>query len=259
MSVDLDITGCVARVTINRPERMNAVDLATAARLEAIWQQIEGDPSVRCVVLSGAGEKAFSAGADMKSGDKAKSGVQYWADGNPMGFGGITFRDTLKVPVIARVNGFALGGGMEMVLGADIVIAADHARFGLTEARVGRLPLDGGMVLLQRLIPRNIAAGMMLTGRMVPAAEMARYGLINAVVPAPELDAEVDRWIADITACAPLSLRAIKAMMRRTAQMSAREAAGARLPELIEALNSEDQHEGVAAFNEKRAPVWKGH
>lgn len=258
MSVELRLENGLARVTINRPERMNAVDAQTSADLEEIWRSLEADPTLRCVVLTGAGEKAFSAGADMKAGGPAKSGLEYWAEGNPNGFGGITFRDSLKVPVIARVNGFALGGGMEMVLGADIVIAADHARFGLTEARVGRLPLDGGMVMLQRLIPRNIAAGMMLTGRMISAAEMAHYGLVNAVVPAADLDREVDRWIADICAAAPLSLRAIKTMMRQTAQLCARDAAASKLPEVIAALQSEDQHEGVAAFNEKRPPQWKG-
>lgn len=257
MTAALDVVDGVARVTIQRPQRMNAVDAATTARLEEIWVQIEADPSVRCVVLTGEGEKAFSAGADMKA-DGGKSGLEYWASGSPNGFGGITFRDSLKVPVIARVNGLALGGGLEMVLGADIVIAADHARFGLTEARVGRLPLDGGMVMLQRLIPRNIAAGMMLTGRMVGAAEMVGFGLVNAVVPMADLDAEVERWIADIRACAPLSLRAIKAMIRRTAQMSAQDAFAAKLPELLDALGSEDQNEGVTAFLEKRAPVWKG-
>ena len=257
MTATLELEDGVARVTIRRPERMNAVDAATTARLEDIWSQIEAERSVRCVVLTGEGEKAFSAGADMKSAG-GKSGLEYWASGSPNGFGGITFRDSLKVPVIARVNGLALGGGMEMVLGADIVVAADHARFGLTEARVGRLPLDGGMIMLQRLIPRNIAAGMMLTGRMVGASEMAGFGLVNAVVPMAELDAEVGRWIADIRNCAPLSLRAIKAVIRRTAQLSAKEAFATKLPELLEALGSEDQNEGVAAFVEKRAPVWKG-
>lgn len=257
MSVDYTRQDGIARVTIQRPERMNAVDAATTAELEQIWQAIEADDTIRCVVLTGAGERAFSAGADMKAGG-GQSGLDYWANANPAGFGGIALRHSLKVPLIARVNGLALGGGMEMVLGADIVIAADHARFGLTEARVGRLPLDGGMVLLQRLLPRNIAAGMMLTGRMLPAVDMARFGLVNAVVPLAELDAEVDRWIADILACAPLSLRAIKAVIRQTAQLSAHEAYAARLPELMAALGSQDQHEGVAAFNEKRAPQWKG-
>ena len=257
MSVRFDIDGHVARVTIDRPERMNAVDLATADELEAVWQKIESDENIRCVVLTGAGDRAFSAGADLKAGGD-KSGLEYWTSANPQGFGAIALRRSLKIPVIARVNGLALGGGMEMVLGCDIVIAADTARFGLPEAKVGNLPLAGGMTLLPRLIPRNIAVGMMMTGRMVSAEEMARYGLVNAVVPADELDAEVDRWVDDILACAPLCLRAIKATVHETGELPADRAQAVRLPELIAALVSEDSDEGVLAFREKRSPVWQG-
>ena len=257
MTVGFTLAGGVARVTIDRPDRMNAVDLATSAELERLWTAIEADESVRCVVLTGAGNRAFSAGADMKS-DNGKTGLEYWAEANPSGFGGIACRESLMVPVIARVNGLALGGGMEMVLGADVVIAAEHARFGLPEAKVGRLPLDGGMVMLQRLIPRNIAAGLMMTGRMLGAPEAARLGLVNAVVPEAELDAEVERWVADIVACAPLSLKAIKRSIRATAHLASADARGLKTPELIAALTSADSQEGVAAFREKRAPQWTG-
>ncbi|WP_299724095.1 enoyl-CoA hydratase-related protein [uncultured Tateyamaria sp.] len=256
MSVTFDIHDHVARVTIDRPERMNAIDTATHRQLGEIWDEIEVTPDIRCVVLTGAGEKAFSAGADMKD-DTGKSGVDYWKSISD-DFSGISLRRTLRTPVIARVNGLALGGGMEMVLGCDIVIAADTARFALPEAKVGRVPLDGGIVLLQRLIPRNIAVGMIMTGRMVPAAEMARYGLVNAVVPMDQLDGEVDAWVADILAAAPLSLRAIKALARETPHMPVHDAFARQTPELIAALNSEDADEGVAAFREKRPPVWKG-
>ncbi|MGI9423971.1 MAG: enoyl-CoA hydratase-related protein [Hyphomicrobiaceae bacterium] len=247
----------VARVEINRPTRMNAIDPATEAELERIWSEIESDKTVRCVVLTGAGDRAFSAGADMKAADTA-SGLEYWAGRNPNGFGGIALRQSMKVPVIARVNGVALGGGMEMVLGADIVVASETAKLGLTEARVGRLPLDGGMVKLPRLIPEKIAAGMMMTGRMIPAAEAARYGLVNAVVPFDELDEEVANWTRDIIACAPLSVAAIKVTMGKTRHLLPAEARTFHTPELIVALQSEDQDEGVAAFLEKRKPVWKG-
>ena len=256
MTIRFDVDGALARVTIDRPERMNALDTASHARLAEGWAEIEARPDIRCVVLTGAGERAFSAGADLKD-DSGKSGVDYWKDfGN--GFSNISLRRTLKTPVIARVNGLALGGGMEMVMGCDIVIAADTARFALPEAKVGRMPLDGGMVMLPRLIPRNIAVGMMLTGRMVGAAEMARYGFVNAVVPMAELDAEVDRWASDILAGAPLSQRAIKALVRDTESLSPHDAYRRDTPELLAALNSEDANEGVAAFREKRAPVWKG-
>ena len=256
MSVSFDIQDHVARVTIDRPERMNAIDTATHQLLGEIWDEVEAMPKIRCVVLTGAGERAFCAGADLKD-DTGKSGIEYW-QGISEGFSGIALRRTLKTPVIARVNGLALGGGLEMVLGCDIVIAADTARFALPEAKVGRVPLDGGMVLLQRLIPRNIAVGMMMTGRMVPAAEMARYGLVNAVVPLADLDAEIDAWVADILAAAPLSLRAIKAVARETPDMPVHDAFMRQTPELVAALNSEDAHEGVRAFREKRAPIWKG-
>lgn len=257
MTVRFEVEGQVARVTIDRPDRMNAVDAATEAALERTWAEIEARDDIRCVVLTGAGDRAFSAGADMKSGG-GLSGLDYWAAANPNGFGGIALRDGLHVPVIARVNGLALGGGFEMVLGADIVIASDTATFGLPEARVGRLPLDGGMVALQRLVPRNIAAGLMMTGRRLSASDAARYGLVNAVVPPEALDAEVAAWTADILACAPLSLAAIKDTIRNTAHLSPREARDLRRPTLVAALASEDSEEGVRAFREKRAPVWWG-
>lgn len=257
MSIRFDVTGHVARVTIDRPDRMNAVDAATEAELSRIWALVEASDDIRCVVLTGAGDRAFSAGADMKASN-GLSGLEYWAAANPDGFGGIALRQSLTVPVIARVNGLALGGGFEMVLGADIVIASSTARFGLPEAKVGRLPLDGGMVALQRLIPRNIAAGLMMTGRMMPADEAARLGLVNAVVPPDQLDAEVDAWVADILSCAPLSVAAIKDTIRATAHLDPQEARDLRRPALIAALQSEDSLEGVAAFREKRAPVWRG-
>ena len=258
MSVRLTVADHVARVTIERPERMNAVDQTTEAALIAAWEAIERDPQVRCVVLTGAGERAFCTGADMKQSGDAKTGLEYWATPRPGGFGGIALRETLDVPVIARVNGHALGGGMEMVLGCDIVVACDEASFGLPEPRVGRMPLDGGMTLLQRQIPFRHAMGILLTGRRVKADEARALGIVNEVVPRAELDAAVERWVGEVLACAPLSVRAIKAVSRRTAHLSPREAQAQRLPALVAALSSEDSQEGVAAFREKRAPVWKG-
>ena len=170
MSVIFDIKDHVARVTIDRPERMNAIDVATHRRLGEIWDEVEANPDIRCAVLTGTGERAFSAGADLKD-DSGMSGVEYWNGLSCDGYRCISPR-RISTPVIARVNGrvngLALGGRLEMVLGCDIVIAADTERFALPEAKVGRLPLDGGMVMLPRLIPRNIAMDMMMTGRMVP-------------------------------------------------------------------------------------------
>ena len=143
-----DLHEHVARVTINRPHVLNAINASAEAELQAIWERIEQDRDVWVVALTGAGERAFCVGADMKN--VSRSGLEYWAARREGGFGGIALRDTLDVPVIARVNGHALGGGFEMVLGCDIVVASETASFGLPEPRVGRLPLDGGMTLLTR-------------------------------------------------------------------------------------------------------------
>jgi enoyl-CoA hydratase/carnithine racemase len=256
MSVEFNVADRVAHVTINRPERMNAIDMATEQELERIWQEIEGRDDVSCVVLTGAGPKAFCTGADLKG--VAKSGLDYWAEDRSSGFGGLAFRRSLDVPVIARVNGYALGGGFEMVLGCDIVIATETAKFGLPEARVGRMPLDGGMVLLQRKIPFNRAMAVLMTGKQFTAAEMFDFGIVNEVLSTERLDEAVDRWVAEIAACAPLSLRAIKQTVNRTAHLSPAEAQALRTPALVKALQSEDALEGVAAFQQKRAPVWKG-
>ena len=258
MSVAFTVQNHVARITIDRPDRMNAVDLATETELIRIWETIEKDRDVRVVVLTGAGDRAFCTGADMKGGDTGLSGLEYWAASRPGGFGGIALRDTLDVPVIARVNGHALGGGMEMVLGCDIVVASEKATFGLPEPRVGRLALDGGIALLTRRIPHVHAMGLLLSGRRIPAAEAHALGLVNEVVAPDALDAAVERWVESILACAPLSVRAIKAMVRAGEGMSPREAQMLRLPQLVEALQSEDQNEGVKAFQEKRAPNWTG-
>jgi enoyl-CoA hydratase/carnithine racemase len=257
MSVQFTVQDHVARVTLDRPERLNAVDPATEAELIRIWETIERDRDIRLVVLTGAGDRAFCTGADMKAG-AGSSGLDYWAAPRPGGFGGIALRDTLDVPVIARVNGHALGGGMEMMLGCDIVVASDNATFGLPEPRVGRLALDGGIALLARRIPHVWAMGMLLTGQRIGAAEALRFGLVNEVVAAEELDNAVARWIADILACAPLSVRAIKQMVRAGAALSPVQAQMLRLPGLIEALRSSDQDEGVRAFQEKRPPQWRG-
>ncbi|MEU6572717.1 enoyl-CoA hydratase-related protein [Streptomyces sp. NPDC046805] len=256
--VRFEVADHVARVTIDRPKVLNAVDPKTHQRLGEIWESIERDPGIRAVVLTGGGSRAFCTGADMSAAAVDKTGLEYWAGLDPAGFGGLSLRTTLDVPVIARVNGFALGGGMEMVLGCDIVIAAESAQFGLTEPRVGRIPLDGGVTQLVRRLPHTQAMGLLLTGRRARAAELAGMGLVNEVVPDGELDAAVDRWVADILACAPTSLRAIKQMVQRTGHLTSQEARATRLPALMAALDSEDSREGVRAFQEKRPPNWPG-
>ena len=252
--VRFERAGGVARVTLDRPDRLNAIDSAADAALNEIWDTLARDPDVRCVVLTGAG-RAFCAGADLK--EDGPGGLAWWARTGRHGFGGIALAGRVSAPVIARVNGIALGGGFEMALGCDLLVAAESASFGLPEPRVGRLPLDA-MATLPRRLPRALAMGLLLTGRRIGAAEALAAGLVNEVVPDAELDRAVDAWVEDVLACAPLSLRAIKRSVADTAHLGEREARAACLPSLVAALESEDADEGVAAFREKRPPVWKG-
>ena len=246
----------VATVRINRPERMNAVDSQTEAELDqAFYEVAKNGSGVRCVILTGTGDRAFCAGADMK--EEGPSGVDYWSKTNEKGFGSLAMREAMDVPIIAKVNGLALGGGMELALGCDLIIAAKHAKFGLPEPRVGRMPLDG-MVVLPRVLPRALAMGMLLTGRMVDADEAASFGLVNEVAEANELDACVRKWVDDILACAPLSLAAIKRAAAGHGHLQLAKARSTMTAQLKAALSSEDANEGVAAFREKRKPEWKG-
>lgn len=256
MSLQLQIESHVATVTLARPEVLNAVDRATESELQRVWVELEQDPDVRVIVLTGVGDRAFCVGADLK--DPASSGLEYWASPRPGGFGGIAMRPSLNKPVIGRVNGYALGGGFEMVLGCDIVVACEEARFGLPEPLVGRMPLDGGMALLQRQIPFRQAMALLMTGQSISAQRAFEIGLINEVVPWAELDIAVGRWVEHVLACAPLSVQAIKQTVHETAMLSPQHAKALRLPLLMTALQSLDSEEGVRAFQQKRKAQWRG-
>ena len=256
MSIDLDVRDHVATVTINRPDRLNAIDEDHQEDLRRAWEAIEADRSVRVVVLTGAGDRAFCAGDDMRA--EGRTGLDYWLNARRHGFGHLTLRDSLDVPVLARVNGYALGGGLELVVGCDLAVSSEDAQLGFVEPRLGRLPLDGGIVSLARQLPAKWAMEVLLTGRRFSAAEALALGLLNEVVPASELDAAVDRWLENLLACAPLSLRAVKQIVRRTAHMAPADARMTNLPALVEVLASSDGEEGVRAFSEKRAPRWEG-
>lgn len=230
---------------------LNAVDEQTQRELDEAWAAVEADPEVWVAVVTGAGDRAFSVGGDISSADD-----ESWARTYPHGFGGLSLRPSLTVPVIARVNGYALGAGMEMALACDIIVAAEHAQFALPEPRLGRVPLNGGPVLLAQRVPRTAAMGLLLTGRRATAMEMHRIGLVNEVVPAPDLDAAVDRWVAQIMACAPTSAKAIKELVQQAHNVPAPQAAAMRLPQMATALKSANADEGIDAYRDKRSPQW---
>lgn len=203
MTVLFSVENRVVRITLNRPDRLNAVDAETEEALDAIWSDLERRDDISCVVVTGAGEKAFCAGADLKGGSGA-SGLEYWAQTRTNGFGGLAFRKTLDVPVIARVNGYALGVVSKWCLAA---ISSSQLRRPVSVClrRGSDACLLTGYGAVTAQDPFNQAMGVMLTGRRFSAAEMQNFGIVNEIVPAAELDAAVDRWVAEIVACAPLS------------------------------------------------------
>ena len=256
MTIEFRTDGHVATVTINRPERHNAIDSEHHAQLVDVWRTVEADPGIWVVVLTGAGERAFCAGADIH--ETVPEGHDYWASRDPDGFGGLALRTSMTKPIVARVNGLALGGGFEMVLGSDLAVASEQARIGLVEPRVGRVAIDGGVVNAVRHVSRKHAMALLLTGGTFDAAEAVAMGFVNEVVPPDELDAAVERWVEVLLSCSPASLAAIKALVKQTEHLSAREANLADVAEVRAQMASGDAAEGPAAFREKRPPRWSG-
>ena len=251
-SVERD--GHLTIVTIERPEVMNSIHPPACAEMSSIFDDFEKDADQWVAIVTGQGEKAFSAGNDLKY--QAQGGEITWP---PSGFGGLTNRFDMEKPVIAAVNGLALGGGCEIVLACDIAVASENASFGLPEPRVGLLALGGGLHRIPRQIATKHAMGMLLTGRRVPAAEAHAMGLVNEVVPAGEALAGARRWAEMILECAPLSVRASKRVALETLGHATLEAAAEGRYESVHAvLKSEDFVEGPLAFAQKRKPEWKG-
>ncbi|MCC9311912.1 enoyl-CoA hydratase-related protein, partial [Kitasatospora sp. RB6PN24] len=212
----------VARITLDRPAVLNAMDLRMHEELAAVWDDVEADDEVRVAVLTGAGDRSFTVGQDLRERARLdRDGVPrstFGSRGQP-GWPRLTERFELSKPVVARVNGYALGGGFELALACDLIIASEQAVFGLPEATLGLVPGAGGAFRLARQIPLKAAMGYLLTGRRMTASVALGFGLVNQVVPADRLDACVDEWVADLLRSAPLAVRAIKQAVMRSVDM----------------------------------------
>lgn len=257
-SVLVDRRDHVVVLTLDRPEARNAVDTDVAVRLGAALADADADPEVRCVVLTGAGHRSFCAGADLKALGRGELPLD---PGHPeRGFGGYVSH-VVSVPTIAAVNGTALGGGTELALASDLVVAADTATFGLPEVTRGIVAGAGGVLRLPEQLPRKVAMRAILTGEPMTAADAGRWGLVNEVVPAADLLDRALDLASRVAANAPLAVRASKRIaLGITGAEVPREAEGwARNRSEIERVAaSADALEGITAFAQKRAPVWRG-
>jgi crotonobetainyl-CoA hydratase len=251
-SVEKD--GHLTIVTIERPERMNALHPAANAELGVLFDEFAADNEAWVAIITGRGERAFSAGNDLRH--QAEGGKRV---PTPRGFGGLTSRFDLTKPVIAAVNGVAMGGGFEIALACDLIIASDNALFALPEPRVGLAALAGGLHRLPRQIGTKQALGMILTGRRISAAEGKTLGFVNEVVPQAKLLETARRWAREICECAPLSIRASKDVVYRGLAVASLQDALAQPYESVRAMaSSADFVEGPKAFAEKRPPNWQG-
>lgn len=245
----------IARITIDRPERLNALHPPANEELLQTFTAFRDDPDMLVAILTGAGDRAFSAGNDLKyTAEHGRS--RRWHGRAP--FGGITSDFTCWKPIIAAVNGYAMGGGLELALACDIIVAADHAQLALPEVTVGLIAGAGGVHRLPRLIPPKIAMGMMLTGRRLTADEAHRFGLVNEVVPLADLMATAEAWARDIIKVAPLSARATKQIATTSPDWPLDVAFKLTYSEHQRAMASDDWVEGPRAFSEKRKPNWTG-
>ncbi len=254
MAVDYNKEGRIAIFTINRPEAYNAIDVPTNQELRDALVDFRDDPELWVGIITGAGEKAFCGGADIKNMIPFMKEIR-----NRPGEFPTTLMRGLELwkPVIAAINGVALGGGLEIALACDIRIAAENARLGTPEVTLGLIPGWGGTQRLSRMVPWCKAAEIILMGKPIDAQEAYRIGLVNKIVPLPELMPTARKWAEDICKAGPLAVRAAKEAMVRGASMTMED--GLRLENSLFAglLDTEDLDEGVAAFTEKRKPVFR--
>jgi crotonobetainyl-CoA hydratase len=253
--IHLSAEGAVLEVTIDRP-KANAIDLKASRRLNRVFEEFRDDPKLRVAIVTGAGERFFSAGWDLKGAAAGEESDEDWGAG---GFGGLNYPRNLDKPLIAAVNGIACGGGFEIVLGTDIIVMEEHAKFALPEINVGVLA-DAGTIKLRRRIPYHVAVEFLMTGRWMEAAEAKHWGLANHVVPTGTALARAREIARQLAAGPPLLFPAIKQLLRHTEMVPEHQAFEVHdaLSAVQAVIRSEDLKEGARAFAEKRPPVWKG-
>jgi enoyl-CoA hydratase/carnithine racemase len=249
-----EVEGRIAIITINRPEARNAVNGAVASAMDDIMHRFENDPQVWIALLTGTGNRAFSAGADLKAMAGGQGGLIETAEGGFAGF--VRFPRTK--PIIAAVNGFALAGGTELVLACDLVIASEEAEFGLPEVSRGIIAAGGGLFRLPLAIPRGRAIELILTGDRITAQQAYQLGLVNHVVPAAELLSSARTLATRICANAPLAVRESLAIAKHAHEWSEQEAWARSLEARTRVMQTADAQEGPRAFAEKREPKWTG-
>jgi crotonobetainyl-CoA hydratase len=247
--------GPILEVTLDRP-KANTINLAASRRLNEVFRDFRDDPKLRIAIITGAGERFFSAGWDLKG---AAAGEQSDADWGAAGFGGLNYPRNLDKPIISAVNGIACGGGFEIVLGTDIIVMEEHARFALPEINVGVLA-DAGTIKLRRRIPYHVAVEFLMTGRWMDAAEAKHWGLANHVVAKGHALGKARELAQQLAAGPPLLFPAIKQLLRHTEMVPEYQAFELHdsLQAVQQVIRSEDLKEGARAFTEKRPPAWKG-